>query len=179
MSRVKSTKTEFFSLCFVFMSSGKTLNRGNLPCSNEPLAARSCACTARLRLQRQELPASWGLLGLIFGAIGGLTGVVWGAFGMLAGALYGLFVGTVLAARQLKKLDGLCPRTARGRSCGRSATYHPRGHQSVGAARIPADGCSVQRHFKGHHLECLGEFRGFCGDSSRGSVPRPPKKRSS
>jgi uncharacterized membrane protein len=67
---------------------------------------------------------SWGVLGLIFGAIGGLTGgggilgflggglitgVVWGAFGMLAGALYGLFVGNVLSGRQRKKLDGLVP----------------------------------------------------------------------
>jgi uncharacterized membrane protein len=67
---------------------------------------------------------SWGVLGLIFGAIGGLTGgggilgflggglitgVLWGAFGILAGALYGLFVGNVLSARQLKKLDALVP----------------------------------------------------------------------
>jgi hypothetical protein len=67
---------------------------------------------------------SWGVLGLIFGAIGGLTGgggilaflggglitgIVWGAFGMLAGALYGLFVGNVLSARQLKKLHDLVP----------------------------------------------------------------------
>lgn len=67
---------------------------------------------------------SWGVLGLIFGAIGGLTGdggilgflggglitgVVWGAFGILAGALYGLFVGNVLSGKQRKKLDGLVP----------------------------------------------------------------------
>ncbi len=67
---------------------------------------------------------SWGVLGLIFGAIGGLTGgggilgflggglitgIVWGAFGLLAGALYGLFVGNVLSARQLKKLHELVP----------------------------------------------------------------------
>jgi hypothetical protein len=67
---------------------------------------------------------SWGVLGLIFGAIGGLTGgggilgflggglitgVVWGAFGMLAGALYGLFVGNVLSGRQRKKFAGLVP----------------------------------------------------------------------
>jgi uncharacterized membrane protein len=67
---------------------------------------------------------SWGVLGLIFGAIGGLTGgggilgflggglvtgVVWGAFGILAGALYGLFVGHVLSAGQLKKMDVIVP----------------------------------------------------------------------
>ena len=67
---------------------------------------------------------SWGVLGLISGAVGGLTGgggilgflggglitgVVWGAFGILAGALYGLFVGHVLSARQLKKMDVLVP----------------------------------------------------------------------
>jgi hypothetical protein len=67
---------------------------------------------------------SWGVLGLALGAIGGytggggilgflggglFTGVLWGAFCMLAGALYGLFVGNVLSARQLKKLDGLAP----------------------------------------------------------------------
>jgi hypothetical protein len=67
---------------------------------------------------------SWGVLGLILGGIGGLTGgggilgflggglitgIVWGAFGLLAGALYGLFVGNVLSARQLKKLNGLVP----------------------------------------------------------------------
>jgi uncharacterized membrane protein len=67
---------------------------------------------------------SWGVLGLIFGAVGGFTGgggilailggglitaVAWGAFGALAGALYGLFVGNVLSFRQLKKLDDLVP----------------------------------------------------------------------
>ena len=64
-----------------------------------------------------------GLLGPIFGAIGGytgggilgflggglVTGAVWGAFGILTGALYGLFVGHVLSARQLKKMDVLVP----------------------------------------------------------------------
>ena len=67
---------------------------------------------------------SWGVLGLVLGALGGYAGgggilgflggglisaVVWGAFGALAGALYGLFVGNVLSARQLKKMDGLVP----------------------------------------------------------------------
>jgi hypothetical protein len=67
---------------------------------------------------------SWGVLGLVLGALGGyaggggilgflggglITAVVWGAFGALAGALYGLFVGNVLSARQLKKMDGLVP----------------------------------------------------------------------
>lgn len=67
---------------------------------------------------------SWGVLGLALGAVGGFTGgggilgflggglaagAFYGAFGMLAGALYGLFVGNVLSARQLKKLDGLVP----------------------------------------------------------------------
>ena len=64
------------------------------------------------------------MLGLVLGALGGyaggggilgflggglITAVVWGAFGALAGALYGLFVGNVLSARQLKKMDGLVP----------------------------------------------------------------------
>ena len=67
---------------------------------------------------------SWGVLGLVLGALGGyaggggilgflggglITALVWGAFGALAGALYGLFVGNVLSARQLKKMDGLVP----------------------------------------------------------------------
>ena len=77
-----------------------------------------------VRFSARSSLVSWGVLGLICGAIGGLTGgggilgflggglvtgVVWGAFGILAGALYGLFVGNVLSARQLKKMDAIVP----------------------------------------------------------------------
>ena len=77
-----------------------------------------------VRFSARSSLVSWGVLGLISGAIGGwaggggilgflggglITGVVWGAFGILAGALYGLFVGNVLSARQLKKMDVLVP----------------------------------------------------------------------
>ena len=77
-----------------------------------------------VRYSARSSLVSWGVLGLISGAIGGLTGgggilgflggglitgIVWGAFGILAGALYGLFVGHVLSARQLKKMDVLVP----------------------------------------------------------------------
>jgi hypothetical protein len=65
---------------------------------------------------------SWGLFGLIFGAlaaaIGGggilgflggglLTGIGWGAFGLIAGALYGRWAGQAISARRLKALGRL------------------------------------------------------------------------
>jgi hypothetical protein len=77
-----------------------------------------------VRFSARSSLMSWGVLGLICGAIGGytggggilgvlggglVTGAVWGAFGILAGALYGLFVGRVLSARQLKHLEDLVP----------------------------------------------------------------------
>jgi uncharacterized membrane protein len=77
-----------------------------------------------VRFSARSSLMSWGVLGLIFGAIAGftggggilgilggglVTGIVWGAFGILAGALYGLFVGRVLSARQRKMLDDLVP----------------------------------------------------------------------
>ena len=77
-----------------------------------------------VRFSARSSLVSWGVLGLICGAIGGwaggggilgflggglITGVVWGAFGILAGALYGLFVGNVLSARQRKKMDVIVP----------------------------------------------------------------------
>jgi hypothetical protein len=77
-----------------------------------------------VRFSARSSLVSWGVLGLICGAIGGwaggggilgflggglVTGVVWGAFGILAGALYGLFVGNVLSARQRKKMDVIVP----------------------------------------------------------------------
>lgn len=77
-----------------------------------------------VRFSARSSLVSWGVLGLICGAIGGwvggggilgflggglVTGVVWGAFGILAGALYGLFVGNVLSARQRKKMNVIVP----------------------------------------------------------------------
>ena len=77
-----------------------------------------------VRFSARSSLVSWGVLGLICGAIGGwvggggvlgflggglITGVVWGAFGILAGALYGLWVGNVLSARQRKKMDVIVP----------------------------------------------------------------------
>ncbi|MET1154627.1 hypothetical protein [Arthrobacter sp.] len=103
---------------------------------------------------------SWGVLGLVFGAIGGftggggilgflggglVTGVLWGAFGMLAGTLYGLFVGNVLSGRQRKKLDSLVPPNSS------LAVFWADGdfaHEAIDrwAARIAADECSIQLH---------------------------------
>jgi hypothetical protein len=60
---------------------------------------------------------SWGVLGLICGALAGATGggglvgflsggiltaVAWGLFGLAAGALYGLWAGRAISARRLK-----------------------------------------------------------------------------
>jgi uncharacterized membrane protein len=77
-----------------------------------------------VRFSARSSLMSWGVLGLIFGAIAGfsggggilrvlegglITGAVWGAFGLLAGALYGLFVGRVLSGRHLKQFEWLVP----------------------------------------------------------------------
>jgi uncharacterized membrane protein len=68
--------------------------------------------------------ASWGLLGLLCGALSGaagsgglaglvsggiLTGVLWGLFGLGAGALYGLWAGRAISARRLKGIGQLLP----------------------------------------------------------------------
>ena len=60
---------------------------------------------------------SWGLFGLVFGAIAGalgggglhglvkggvVTGIGWAIFGLVAGALYGLWAGRSISARRLK-----------------------------------------------------------------------------
>jgi uncharacterized membrane protein len=60
---------------------------------------------------------SWGLFGVVFGAIAGaiggggfhgavtdavITGVAWAVFGLVAGALYGLWAGRSISARRLK-----------------------------------------------------------------------------
>ena len=68
---------------------------------------------------------SWGLFGLVWGAIvgfaggdggvlgtveGGLvTGFLWALFGVVAGALYGLWVGRGISARRLKRLGPFVP----------------------------------------------------------------------
>ena len=65
---------------------------------------------------------SWGLFGLVVGALAGafggggvhgfvddavLTGVGWAVFGLVAGALYGLWAGRAVSARRLKGLSGV------------------------------------------------------------------------
>ena len=65
---------------------------------------------------------SWGLFGLVVGALAGafggggvhgivsngvVTGILWGVFGIVAGALYGLWAGRAVSARRLKGLSGL------------------------------------------------------------------------
>jgi hypothetical protein len=65
---------------------------------------------------------SWGLFGLVVGALAGafggggvhsfvsdavVTGIGWAVFGLLAGALYGLWAGRAVSARRLKGLSGL------------------------------------------------------------------------
>jgi hypothetical protein len=68
---------------------------------------------------------SWGLFGLVVGALAGafggggvhsfvddavVTGIGWAVFGLVAGALYGLWAGRAVSARRLKGLSGLLPR---------------------------------------------------------------------
>lgn len=67
---------------------------------------------------------SWGLFGLVVGAIAGgfgdgvvrildnavVTGIGWAVFGLAAGALYGLWAGRAVSARRLKGLRGLLTR---------------------------------------------------------------------
>lgn len=61
---------------------------------------------------------SWGLFGVLAGAISGIsgggilkaglvTGIAWGIFGAFAGALYGLWVGRSISARRLKGIGPL------------------------------------------------------------------------
>jgi uncharacterized membrane protein len=67
---------------------------------------------------------SWGVFGVLVGAISGasgggileggvVTGIAWGAFGAFAGALYGLWAGRTISARRLK---GIGPILAPGTS---------------------------------------------------------------
>jgi uncharacterized membrane protein len=68
---------------------------------------------------------SWGLFGVVVGALAGVfggggvhslvdnamvTGVGWAVFGLVAGALYGLWAGRAVSARRLNGLSGLLPR---------------------------------------------------------------------
>jgi uncharacterized membrane protein len=65
---------------------------------------------------------SWGLFGVVVGALAGafggggvhafvdqgiVTGIGWAVFGLVAGALYGLWAGRAVSARRLKGLRGL------------------------------------------------------------------------
>lgn len=65
---------------------------------------------------------SWGLFGVVVGALAGafggggvhgfvddavVTGIGWAVFGLVAGALYGLWAGRAVSARRLKGLHGL------------------------------------------------------------------------
>ena len=65
---------------------------------------------------------SWGLFGVVFGAIAGavggggfhgavtggaVTGLAWAVFGLVAGALYGLWAGRSISARRLKGVGSL------------------------------------------------------------------------
>jgi len=67
---------------------------------------------------------SWGLFGLVWGAVAGfashggvlssvksglVTGILWAIFGMVAGALYGLWAGRAVSARRLKAVGPLVP----------------------------------------------------------------------
>ena len=67
---------------------------------------------------------SWGLFGVVWGAIVGaaanggvlssiesgvVTGVLWAIFGLVAGALYGLWAGRGVSARRLKGVGPLLP----------------------------------------------------------------------
>jgi hypothetical protein len=67
---------------------------------------------------------SWGLFGVVFGAIAGalgggglhgavdggvLTGIGWAVFGLVAGALYGLWAGRSISARRLKGVGPVLP----------------------------------------------------------------------
>ena len=67
---------------------------------------------------------SWGLFGLVWGAIVGfagdggvlgsiesglVTGILWALFGVVAGALYGLWAGRGVSARRLKGLGPFVP----------------------------------------------------------------------
>jgi hypothetical protein len=67
---------------------------------------------------------SWGLFGLVWGAVAGfashggvlssvksglVTGILWAVFGVVAGALYGLWAGRAVSARRLKSVGPLTP----------------------------------------------------------------------
>ncbi|WP_431219264.1 hypothetical protein [Leifsonia xyli] len=63
---------------------------------------------------------SWGLFGLVCGAIAGAfgggilrtglaTGIGWAVFGIFAGALYGLWAGRSVSARRLRSISSLLP----------------------------------------------------------------------
>jgi hypothetical protein len=106
-----------------------------------------------VRFSARSSLVSWGVLGLICGAIGGwvggggilgflggglITGVVWGAFGILAGALYGLFVGRPVRPAAEEDGHACAPNSSLAFVGGRRP--HQRGHRSVGAARIAAAG---------------------------------------
>jgi len=88
---------------------------------------------------------SWGLFGLVFGALAGgigggglhgavkggvVTGVGWAVFGLVAGALYGLWAGRSISARRLK---GVGPLLDRGSSALLAWADGPVGQQALHA----------------------------------------------
>ena len=102
---------------------------------------------------------SWGLFGLVWGAIVGfagdggvlgsiesglVTGILWALFGLVAGALYGLWAGRGVSARRLKGLGPLLPpdSSLAARLGGRPA--QPGNDRAVGRARVAATDPALQ-----------------------------------
>jgi uncharacterized membrane protein len=92
---------------------------------------------------------SWGLFGVVFGAIAGalggggfhgavtgaaLTGAGWAIFGLVAGALYGLWAGRSISARRLK---GIGPILSPGTSAVLAWADGPIGEKTVGDLSRP------------------------------------------
>jgi hypothetical protein len=92
---------------------------------------------------------SWGVFGLVWGAIvsfaggdGGIlgsvesalvTGILWTIFGAVAGALYGMWAGRGLSARRLRRIGALVPPDTSLVGLGRRLA-EPGGHRTVGRA---------------------------------------------
>ena len=92
---------------------------------------------------------SWGLFGVVFGAIAGavggggfhgaitdaaVTGIGWAIFGLVAGALYGLWAGRSISARRLK---GIGPILAPGTSSVLAWADGPVGGEALGELDRP------------------------------------------
>jgi uncharacterized membrane protein len=94
---------------------------------------------------------SWGLFGVVFGALAGaigggglhglvegavVTGIGWAVFGLVAGALYGLWAGRSISARRLK---GVGPLLGRGTSALLAWADGPVRQQALDALGAPED----------------------------------------